>query len=1056
MISSYFQKLQSELQTGNAREHSYRPALKDLFEEIDVNVKAVNEPSRSAHGAPDFIFKSLVNTNLIRGYAEAKDVDVNLDAVEKKEQLDRYRGYSNLILTNYIEFRFFRNGQKYQTIVIGRKNGNYLESQPEQFELLNQELKAFLSAPPENITNASRLAEIMGGKAARIRMNVSNYLKIEDERNEELLKIFKVMQELLVHDLEPDQFADMYAQTLVYGLFVARYYDETSGSFSRQEARDLVPASNPFLRHFFDHIVGPNFDKRLSYIVDELCEVFTVSDVSEIVLRHYNLFGEVEDQDPIIHFYEDFLKQYDPQLRKDMGAYYTPVAVVQFIVKAVDEVLKIEFGLAKGLADTEKVERKVMTQGTKGKEVLHRVQILDPAVGTATFLNEAIKFIYKSFKGQEGLWKSYVQKELLPRMHGFEFMMAPYTIAHLKLAMTLKESGIDHFEKRLGVYLTNSLEEGMRVPDDLFKYVGITQAISEESQAATKIKQETPIMVVMGNPPYKGESFNKGEYAMSLVEKYKCEPGGKEKLKERNSKWINDDYVKFIAFAEEMVSKTGEGIVAMITNHGYLDNPTFRGMRWRLLETFSKIYVLDLHGNAKKKDISPDGSVDQNVFEIMQGVAIIVAVKHKDMRKGLAEVYRGDVWGKRGKKFEYLQGNSLESVKWENVRLSPTGYIFANKNEKIEKEYLEGIKVNELFPVNSVGIVTARDDMSVQDTPEQVTKVVNDFVNLDVETLRAKYDLRADVRDWTVSGAKDDVLKNTGSKGQVTKILYRPFDIRYTFYTGNSRGFHCYPRSEVMQHFLTGENVGLITVKRVPSNQNAPFVFVSSSIVVNGTIRSDSTSIDSSFPLYLYPDGKQRDLLSDGKRKANLDMELVRKLLGNIGEYEWVDDEATKVSGEKRRVSPLDVFDYVYAALHSLDYRVKYQDFLKSDFPRVPIAKDRKSFWKLVELGGLLRRLHLMESMQELVTMYPVTGENLVEKVEYKGGNVWINERQYFGGIPSSAWELFVGGYQPAQKWLKDRKGKKLEYEQIMHYQQVVAVLVKTEEVMREIDEVMG
>jgi type I restriction-modification system DNA methylase subunit len=618
MIKDYLARLNKELASNNALEHSYRPALKDLIEKINPDILAVNEPARSSHGAPDFVFLNQINNTLIRGYAETKDINANMDQVEKTEQIKRYLGYSNLLLTNYIEFRFFRNGEKYQTILIAKKEANVLVANEDCFDQLQRELRAFLEQKPENITNARRLAQIMGGKAARIRDNVANYLQTENLKNEELLRIYKVMKKLLVHDLEIAKFADMYAQTLVYGLFVARYYDRSPNNFSRQEARDLIPASNSFLQHFFDHIAGVNFDRRLTYIVDELCEVFQVSDVRMIIQKHYNLFGEATDKDPIIHFYEDFLKEYDPQLRKSMGAYYTPVPVVDFIIRAVDDVLRNEFNIIDGLASTEKIQHETVIQGKKKKIELHRVQILDPAVGTATFLNEAVKFIYKKFESQEGLWKGYVDQELLPRLYGFELMMAPYTIAHLKLAMTLKETGVDQLKRRLGVYLTNTLEEGVRVDDDLFSF-GFAEAISEEAMSASVIKHKRPIMIVLGNPPYSGESFNKGDNATKLVSKYKFEPGGKEKLREKNPKWINDDYVKFIAFAEEMVSKTGEGVVSMITNHGYIDNRTFRGMRWHLAKTFSSIYVLDLHGNTKKREVAPNNGKDENVFNIQQG-----------------------------------------------------------------------------------------------------------------------------------------------------------------------------------------------------------------------------------------------------------------------------------------------------------------------------------------------------------------------------------------------------------------------------------------------------
>ncbi len=473
LVQAYAKEIENQFMTGHAKEHAYRPALERLMSSFE-DVVAVNDPKRSAHGNPDFIFLKRSHQSIILGYAEAKDIDVSLDKTEKTNQMSRYAGYQNLYLSNYLEFRFFQNGIKYQTVSIGAIHNGRLVFKQEAFGQLADELAQFLSLPPESIKSGKRLAEIMGAKARRIRDNVAIYLKHEEnEQNLELEKIYGLMKELLVHDLSPDKFADMYSQTLVYGLFVARYNDSTPDSFTRSEARDLVPASNPFLREFFDHIVGPRFDKRHAYIVDELCEVFSVSNVHLLVQKHLRLFEVDNEKDPIIHFYEDFLREYDPAERKKMGAYYTPVPVVRFIVRQVDKALKEHFSLPKGLADSSKRPHTVQVQGMKHKIDMHRVQILDPAVGTATFLNETIKYIQKSFEGQEGRWPSYVKQDLLPRLHGFELMMAPYTIAHLKLGMTLQEAGVTDFSQRLGVYLTNTLDEGMKHQQDLFSITSV-------------------------------------------------------------------------------------------------------------------------------------------------------------------------------------------------------------------------------------------------------------------------------------------------------------------------------------------------------------------------------------------------------------------------------------------------------------------------------------------------------------------------------------------------------------------------------------------------------
>jgi len=509
IIHQYLAEIKAKFRTGQALEHAYRPAFERLMESFP-DTHAINDPKRSEFGAPDFVFSKKSSPRIIQGYAETKDLDGDLDKVEKTNQMDRYRGYSNLILTNYLEFRFFRNGEKYRTISIGKLKDGKLITTAEEGENLLRELEAFLTQTPEAITSGLRLAQIMGGRARRLRDNIIEYLKNDSEKNRELLRIYDMMKELLIHDLQPNKFADMYAQTLVYGLFVARYHDPSSENFSRSKARDLVPKSNPFLLQFFDHIVGPNFDTRLAYIVDELCEIFSVSNVQEIVHKHLRVQEDsIDDRDPIIHFYEDFLQAYDSNERKKMGAYYTPVPVVRYIIRQVDRILKEDFGIAKGIASDEMITQTVATQPyrrpgdrkdrTTTEISVPRVQILDPAVGTATFLNETIKFIYQGFKGQEGRWPAYVNDNLIKRLFGFELMMAPYTIAHLKLGMTLKETGVEELTDRLGVYLTNTLEEGIPLQQDLFSF-GLAEAVSEESRLAAQVKSEHPVMVVMGNP----------------------------------------------------------------------------------------------------------------------------------------------------------------------------------------------------------------------------------------------------------------------------------------------------------------------------------------------------------------------------------------------------------------------------------------------------------------------------------------------------------------------------------------------------------------------------
>ncbi len=1054
-VLQYLDEIREQFESGHAIEHAYRPALKSLLSRFDDTV-AVNDPKHSEHGAPDFVFLKKSNNKIIRGYAEAKDIIVSLDKTEKSEQMKRYAGYANLFLTNYLEFRFFRNGEKYETISLGQIKNNQLHLTLENGERLSRELEAFLDQTPETIRSGKRLAQIMGGKARRIRDNVAVYLEQGGERDQELGRIYEMMKQMLVHDLSKQQFADMYAQTLVYGLFVARYGDTTPESFNRSEARDLVPVSNPFLRHFFDHIVGPNFDTRLGYIVDELCEVFSVSDVQALVHKHLRIADETIDaKDPIIHFYEDFLQEYDPAERKRMGAYYTPIPVVKYIVRQVDKILKEDFGIAKGLASSDTVDYQVdigqdlrhdrrLKKNTVQTLTVPKIQILDPAVGTATFLNETIKFVHQSFKGQEGRWESYVNDNLLKRLHGFELMMAPYTIAHLKLGMTLAETGATELRERLGVYLTNTLEEGVPQQPDLFSF-GLAEAVSEESRLAAEIKSEKPVMVVMGNPPYSGVSSNETKYANALIDKYKVEPGGQQKLQERKH-WLNDDYVKFIAFAEDMIAKNGTGIVSMITNNGYLDNPTFRGMRWHLAKTFDKVYVLDLHGNAKKKETAPDGSKDQNVFDIMQGVGIILAVKTgKKLDGELAKVYHADSYGTRQAKFDELVGE----IEFAEVQYDTKSVYFVPNDTKGQTEYLKGVAIDKLFPVNTTGIVTARDKVVVDSSKEALIKRIERFADHqynDDETRKwlfpnkkdGKY-LAGDTRGWKLSDARKNIARNN-HLDFVEKIAYRPFDSQYIYYSPDMVDWG---RENVMRHFIDHDNIGLVTTRFQKEN---PGGFISDSIIAHKVFNSyDSNSI---FPLYLYH--------PDGSRTANF--------------------APTELSALTRQLtsepSPEDVLDYIYAVLHSPSYRAKYKEFLKIYFPRVPVPTQAE-FDRLVPLGRSLRQLHLMKSplIDDFVTTYPVAGSGVVEKpcfvpdttssvdatsggsdaISSVSGRVYINDTQYFGSVPQLAWEFYIGGYQPAQKWLKDRNGYKLTNSDLDHYQRIVRILLETDRIMKQI-----
>lgn len=603
LISDFLAKVQAIYATGEATEHSYRSAIEFLFSGLDETITALNEPKRVKCGAPDFIINQ---GNIVIGHVEAKDLHIGLRGMKdaNKDQQNRYRkALSNLIYTNCLDWDFYRDGELYASVTIADLVMG-IQPNPDKYADLEHLLRDYIAQRPQTITSPKNLAERMAGKAILIKDVLQRALKEDENLQTELAGQYRAFKEHLIHDITATDFADIYAETIAYGMFAARLHDKTLDTFDRQEALELLPKSNPFLRSLFGYIAGHDLDERIKWIIDDLARVFRAADVAKLMENFGKLTGQ---NDPFLHFYETFLAAYNPAKRKARGVWYTPEPVVNFIVRAVDDVLQTEFGLPDGLADTSKVTIPWDTGQTdkKGKPVMiqkevHRVQVLDPATGTGTFLAEVIKQIAPKVKGvAEGMWSPYIEKDLIPRLHGFELLMASYAMCHMKLDMMLTELGYKPTgtPPRLGVYLTNSLEEG----EPSNQTLPFAQWLSNEVKEANTVKRDMPIMCIVGNPPYLGEGGKSEGWLGTLMDDYKKEPGGKEKLKERNPKWLNDLYVKFLRMSSHLIEKNGEGVLGFITNHGYLDNLTFRGMRWHLLKTFDKIYILDLHGNAKKK-----------------------------------------------------------------------------------------------------------------------------------------------------------------------------------------------------------------------------------------------------------------------------------------------------------------------------------------------------------------------------------------------------------------------------------------------------------------------
>ena len=1067
-IKQYLEQLARHYAAGHATEHTYRPALQALLESLIPGVLVTNEPKQIDCGAPDFV---LTRNHIPLGYVEAKDIDKNLDDKIHHAQLARYtESLDNLLFTNYREFRLFRNAKRVAAVTIAECRAQRIKPAPqnlESFAALTDLLTAFAGYEGQTITTAADLAARMAVKARMMAAVITQALARDDGEaktddraatmRSALQGQMNAFRKHLIHDIEPTAFADIYAQTVAYGMFAARLHDPTPATFTRAEAAELIPANNPFLRKFFQHIAGYDLDVRIRWIVDDLADVFRAADVGAL-MQDYG--KATQRNDPFLHFYETFLGAYNPKLRKSRGVYYTPEPVVHFIVRAVDEILRTEFDMPQGLADTARTVIEVDAQpsaadngkgkGKKYKKEVHRVQILDPATGTGTFLAAIVQQIYaRQFSDHKGVWPNYVREELIPRLNGFEVLMASYAMAHTKLEMVLRESGCDLGAQRLRIFLTNALEEHHPDTGSLF-----SQWLSTEANEANFIKRDTPVMVVIGNPPYAVGGSNKGEWISTLIMDYK------KNLNERKIN-IEDDYIKFIRYGEHLIGKTGKGTLAYISNNSFLDGVTHRQMRKHLLETFNKIYILDLHGNARRKETAPDGSADKNVFDIMTGVSINLFVKtDKKKADALADVFHYDLYGERESKYEFLWGNNLGQIKFQKLALQEPYYFFVPKDYELQVDYENGFSMKDLFSNQNSGIQTKCDELAIQFTQKELVTVINNFLSLEIHQLKEKYSNKKDTSGWNFADAKADLLRK---EFQYANILYRPFDIRKTVFTKKSSGFIGRSRTKTMRHFIEGENIGLITIRNSRSSQIWREVFITNTIASSAT---PITALDQSFvfPLYLYPETEQQNLDGQQIRKPNLAPNIVKTIAASLG-LTFTPEKQTAEKTSDKTFAPIDLLDYIYAVLHSPTYREKYKAFLKIDFPRVPYPTDKKQFRQLIKLGGQLRTLHLLENptLDTLITGYPETGDHIITKPEYKitdpktrRGNVNINKKQYFTNVPETAWNFHIGGYQPAQKWLKDRKHRELTPDEIFHYQKIIVALFETERLMGEIDKLQG
>ena len=1037
MIKSYLKKIYEVANRGDAREESYYTILEDLLKEyagsIDkVNVHITTLPKKTEAGNPDF--RVWDGTQHIVGYIEAKAPTVeDLDKIERSEQLKRYlQTFPNLILTNFLEFRLYRNGSLIDKVLIGRpfilhqlKTTPPAEKESDFLILLER----FFSFSLPKVYDAKSLAVELAKRTRFLKDEVIAEELKEEEKNGKgfIIGFYEAFKQYLVSGLTKEDFADLYSQTITYGLFAARTRSEDG--FNRKLAYDTIPQTIGILRDLFEFVSRGKLPQQMEWIIDDISEVLAVTDVKNIL---HSYFHEGKGKDPIIHFYETFLIEYDPKTREKRGVYYTPEPVVSYIVRSLHTILKEQFGRTNGIADKS-------------------VTVLDPAAGTLTFLAEAAKLAVEEFvsKYGEGGKELLIREHILKNFYAFELMMAPYAIGHLKMSFLLEELGYTlKADERFKLYLTNTLEME-ELPETQLPGMA---SLSEESHLAGKVKKEQPILVIMGNPPYSGHSANVGEWISKEIRAYYQVDG--KPLGEKNPKWLQDDYVKFIRFAQWKIDKAGEGILGFITNHGYLDNPTFRGMRQSLMASFNEMYLLDLHGNSLKKEKCPDGSKDENVFDIMQGVAIAVLIKRKG-KKTECKVNHSEIWGLRESKYNWLLKNDIETTKWNKLSPKSEFYLFIPRDEVLLESYNKYPKITEIFPVNGVGIVTARDSFVIDRDKESLKRRIRMFCNEKIpdELIRDTFHLK-DKTNWKLKATREKIREDKDWENAIIQILYRPFDVQWIFYHDEviERS-----RKEVMRH-MWQENLGLITNRQV--NGDFRHVLCSNTIINDCTVSLETRERSYLFPLYLYPETDKPTTNNPKKRSIGS----IMMLFEPSGEYTTrkpnlnpvIVEQLTKDFGKSP--TPEEIFYYIYAILYSNTYRTMYAEFLKIDFPRIPFTKDYGLFRRMAEYGQRLVELHLLKSpeLDTPIAKCQGKGDFKVEKVKYyeDEGLVYFNPNQHFEGITKEVWEYQIGGYQVCDKWLKDRKGRMLSLEDIQHYCKIVTSLSKTIEIQKAIDDI--
>lgn len=1028
LFRAYLDELAAIARPGDAREESFYPALKSLLAQAGShlghpNLHVTVLPKQTEAGNPDF--RLWDGEQQIVGYIEAKTPGTDLDRVAQSEQLRRYREtFPNLILTDFYEFRLYRDGALMERVTIGRAFVAQRLGQPVPLERADEAedlLRRFLAFSLPRSFSAEELAVEL---ARRTRFLRDQVIAIELQEaaagHSQIQGFYQAFTRYLIAGLTESQFADLYAQTIAYGLFAAR--TRAGESFNRRLAFDYIPHTVGILRDVFRFISLGDLPRQMAVIVDDIAGVLHAADTRQILHQFYR---EGKGDDPILHFYETFLARYDPGVRERRGVYYTPEPAVNYIVRGIHALLQGCLGLADGLAAPQ-------------------VTLLDPAAGTLTFPAQAIQVAVNEFveKYGEGGKQRFIRDQILANFYAFELMMAPYAIGHMKISFLLEELGYQlGEEERFKLYLTNTLEI------DEIQQIAIPglSSLSEESHLAGQVKQRQPILVMMGNPPYSGFSANSNEWTEKLLktaldgaQSYYTVDG--QPLGERNPKWLQDDYVKFLRFAQWKIQQAGQGVVGMITNHSYLDNPTFRGMRQSLMGTFNRIYILDLHGNSLKRERTPDGGPDENIFDIRQGVAILFLVKEAGGEG--CQVFAADRYGRRAEKYAWLERHDLESSGFQAIQPRSPYYFFVARHTDAIRHYQDWPRINQIFPVNSVGIVTSRDGFVIDFERSALENRIRQFRGDELpDAIVAQAHNLREKSTWRIRDARRALRNDPNWEEAYQTVLYRPFDQRSLYYHD---ALIERSRREVMQHMLAGENLALMTCRQIVSD-NWQHILIANAITDDCLVSNKTRERGYLFPLYLYPDSsdaiRQADLFAPAtaEKRPNLAPALLEALAAAHGQSP----------------TPEAILHYIYALFYSPTYRQTYADYLRVDFPRVPFSGDRALFQQIAALGQRLTSLHLLTSpaLSQPVARYQgAAPHDRIDKIVYDeaAARVYINADKYFAPVPPALWRYQIGGYQVLHKYLKDRQGQPMADPR--HYLRILTALSHTLTLQEEID----